>query len=240
MADRFDRPAACHAHESGPGDRRLPEGVFGQGARGHRAAEDAADRRQGGRPRHHGQPSGRREMDPNAPGHLPLEAILLRRHAPAPPAKKWPGTSVRLKLQEIVDAEDKQHPLSDDQLVAKLAEAGHHGRPPHGHQVSQGDGHSQFPPTPRLGRRRKTRRRVRLAPASTPGSLCAAAPFPGVDAGLTDFDYAFRAASISWARPGPASLPPPCGQVVRRGCSSRRRGACRSSRWLRAACRRHG
>jgi RNA polymerase sigma-54 factor len=32
--------------------------------------------------------------------------------------------SVRLKLQEIVDAEDKQHPLSDDQLVIKLAEAG--------------------------------------------------------------------------------------------------------------------
>jgi RNA polymerase sigma-54 factor len=32
--------------------------------------------------------------------------------------------AVRLKLQEIVDAEDRQHPLSDDQLVAKLAEAG--------------------------------------------------------------------------------------------------------------------
>jgi RNA polymerase sigma-54 factor len=32
--------------------------------------------------------------------------------------------AVRLKLQEIVDAEDKQRPLSDDQLVIKLAEAG--------------------------------------------------------------------------------------------------------------------
>jgi RNA polymerase sigma-54 factor len=32
--------------------------------------------------------------------------------------------TVRLKLQEIVDAEDKQHPMSDDQLVAKLADAG--------------------------------------------------------------------------------------------------------------------
>jgi RNA polymerase sigma-54 factor len=32
--------------------------------------------------------------------------------------------AVRLKLQEVVDAEDKQHPLSDDQLVAKLAEHG--------------------------------------------------------------------------------------------------------------------
>jgi RNA polymerase sigma-54 factor len=32
--------------------------------------------------------------------------------------------TIRLKLQEIVDNEDKQHPLSDDQLVAKLADAG--------------------------------------------------------------------------------------------------------------------
>jgi RNA polymerase sigma-54 factor len=32
--------------------------------------------------------------------------------------------TIRLKLQEIVDAEDKQHPLSDDQLVAKLGETG--------------------------------------------------------------------------------------------------------------------
>jgi RNA polymerase sigma-54 factor len=32
--------------------------------------------------------------------------------------------TVRLKLQELVDGEDKQHPLSDDQLVTKLGEAG--------------------------------------------------------------------------------------------------------------------
>ncbi len=32
--------------------------------------------------------------------------------------------AVRLKLQEVVDGEDKQHPLSDDQLVVKLAEHG--------------------------------------------------------------------------------------------------------------------
>jgi RNA polymerase sigma-54 factor len=32
--------------------------------------------------------------------------------------------TVRLKLQEIVDGEDKQHPLSDDQLVQHLAVAG--------------------------------------------------------------------------------------------------------------------
>ncbi|MEN6457734.1 MAG: RNA polymerase factor sigma-54 [Thermoguttaceae bacterium] len=32
--------------------------------------------------------------------------------------------TVRRKLQELVDTEDKQHPMSDDQLVAKLGEAG--------------------------------------------------------------------------------------------------------------------
>jgi len=32
--------------------------------------------------------------------------------------------AVRLKLQEVIDGEDKQRPLSDDQLVTKLAEAG--------------------------------------------------------------------------------------------------------------------
>src|SRR5208283_3209863 len=32
--------------------------------------------------------------------------------------------TVRLKLQEIVDGEDKQHPLSDDQLVQQLAASG--------------------------------------------------------------------------------------------------------------------
>ena len=32
--------------------------------------------------------------------------------------------TVRLKLQEIVDSEDKQHPWSDDQLVQQLAAHG--------------------------------------------------------------------------------------------------------------------
>ena len=65
--------------------------------------------------------------------------------------------TVRLKLQEIVDDEDKQHPLSDDQLVSELAAARHHRRPPHGDQVSQGDEHSQFAPAPRLERQRAPR-----------------------------------------------------------------------------------
>ena len=45
-----------------------------------RAAEDAADRRQGGRARDHGQPGGRRQMDSDAAGHLSAQAVLLRRH----------------------------------------------------------------------------------------------------------------------------------------------------------------
>ena len=52
-----------------------------QGPRVHRAAEDAADRRQGGRPRDHGQPGGGRQVDPDAARHLPAQAVLLRRHA---------------------------------------------------------------------------------------------------------------------------------------------------------------
>ena len=43
---------------------------------------------------------------------------------PAPTAKKSPGTRVRLKLQEIVDNEDKTKPLSDDALVEELAKHG--------------------------------------------------------------------------------------------------------------------
>ena len=66
--------------------------------------------------------------------------------------------TVRLKLQEIVDSEDKQHPWSDDQLVQQLAAARNHRRPANGDEVSQSDGHSQFPPAPRLGQREETRR----------------------------------------------------------------------------------
>ena len=70
VADRLDRAAAQHADAGGPGDRRPPDGVSRQGPRGDRAAEDAADRRQGGRARHDGQPGGRRQVDPDAPRHL--------------------------------------------------------------------------------------------------------------------------------------------------------------------------
>ena len=54
--------------------------VPGRRPRAHRAAQDAADRRQGGRPRHHRQPGGRRQVDSDAPRHLSAQAVLRRRH----------------------------------------------------------------------------------------------------------------------------------------------------------------
>ena len=51
--------------------------------------------------------------------------------------------TVRLKLQEIIDNEDKQRPYSDDELVKELDEARADGRPAHGDQVPQGHEDSQ-------------------------------------------------------------------------------------------------
>jgi len=62
-------------------------------------------------------------VDPNAAGHLPLKRFFCGGTTSAA-GEEVAWDAVRLKLQEIVDGEDKQHPLSDDQLVAKLAEAG--------------------------------------------------------------------------------------------------------------------
>ena len=65
--------------------------------------------------------------------------------------------TVRLKLQEIIDNEDKQHPLERRELVKELAKHGHHRRPAHGDQVSQGDEHPQLAAAPRLDRSGKRR-----------------------------------------------------------------------------------
>ena len=64
--------------------------------------------------------------------------------------------TVRLKLQEIVDGENKQNPLSDEDLVVELGKHGIKARA-HRDQVPQGDADPQLAPTPRLGaeRRRK-------------------------------------------------------------------------------------
>ena len=56
-------------------------------------------------------------------GIFPAEAVLLRRHGGAD-GEEVAWDTIRLKLQELIDNEDKQHPKSDDQLVKDLAAAG--------------------------------------------------------------------------------------------------------------------
>ncbi len=60
--------------------------------------------------------------------------------------------AVRLKLQEIVDHENKQHPLQRRRTGQRTRQARPDGRPPHRDQISQGDEHPQFAPAPRLDR----------------------------------------------------------------------------------------
>ena len=59
--------------------------------------------------------------------------------------------TVRLKLQEIIDKEDKQSAFRR-RTGHGTWQARPDRRPPHGDQVSQGDEHSQLPPAPRLDR----------------------------------------------------------------------------------------
>ncbi len=68
--------------------------------------------------------------------------------------------AVRLKLQEIIDHEDKQHPLSRRRAGQGAGQARPDRRPPHGDQVSQGDEHRQLAPAPRLERRAARRNGV--------------------------------------------------------------------------------
>ncbi len=81
VAPGVDRAAAQHSGESDEGDHQAPASLPGQGAGAHRAAEDAADRRPGGRPRDDGEPGGGRQVGADAARRLPAEALLRRRHA---------------------------------------------------------------------------------------------------------------------------------------------------------------
>ncbi len=92
LAAGVDRTAAQHPGKSDPRHHPAPAGLPRQGAGIHRAAQDAADRRPGRRPRHHRQPGRGRQVGANAARHLPAQALLRRRHARTkPPAKRWPG-----------------------------------------------------------------------------------------------------------------------------------------------------
>ncbi len=57
---------------------------------------------------------------------------------------------IRLKLQELVDNEDKQHPYSDDDLVKKLKESGMKVAAPHRDQVPSEDGYPELAAPTRL------------------------------------------------------------------------------------------
>ena len=58
--------------------------------------------------------------------------------------------TIRLKLQELIDSEDKTAPLERRRAGQGTGSARHYRRPPHGDQVPQEDGHPQFPPAARL------------------------------------------------------------------------------------------
>ncbi len=69
--------------------------------------------------------------------------------------------AVRLKLQEIIDGEQKQHPLQRRRAGQRVGQARTDGGPPHGDQISQGDEHPQLAAAPRLERRQRTAGRCR-------------------------------------------------------------------------------
>ncbi len=149
VADRIDRAAPQHAHARGPGDRRLPDGVSQQGAGVHRAAEDAADRRQGGRARHDRQPGGRRQVDPDAARHFPAQAVLRRRHG----FRQRRGSGLGHGAAEAARSDrsrEQAAALQRRRAGQGAGQARPDGRPPHRHQVSQGDEDSQLAPAPRL------------------------------------------------------------------------------------------
>ena len=52
--------------------------------------------------------------------------------------------AIRIKLQEVIDKEDKTKPYSDDELVKQLTKARPIRRATHHHEISQKDGHPQF------------------------------------------------------------------------------------------------
>ena len=78
----------------------------------------------GGRARHDGEPGGRREVDSDASRAFSRLKRFFCGGTTSADGEEVAWDTVRLKLQEIVDSEDKQHPWSDDQLVQQLAAAG--------------------------------------------------------------------------------------------------------------------
>ena len=95
-----------------------------QGPRGHRAAEDAADRRQGRRPRDDGQPGRRRQVDSDAARHLSAQAVLRAAAPSAPTARKSPGTPCGSSCKKSSTTRTSSSRSRDDELVEELAKHG--------------------------------------------------------------------------------------------------------------------
>ncbi len=62
--------------------------------------------------------------------------------------------AIRIKLQEVIDQEDKTKPFSDDELVRQLKQHGLNVAAPDGHQVPPQDGDPQFSTAAGLGQDR--------------------------------------------------------------------------------------
>ena len=109
--------------------------------------------------RDHRQPGGRRERWIEDPlrGIFPLKRFFCGGTVSAG-GEEVAWDTIRLKLQELIDNEDKQHPKSDDQLVQGSGRGRGDGGPPHGDQVPQGDEHPQFAVLPRLERKKLLQR----------------------------------------------------------------------------------
>jgi len=118
-------------------------------ARGDRAAEDAADRRPDRDARDHGEPRGRRQVAADAAWDPFAPEVLRRRHGErrrrggrlGRGADETPGDR-RRGAEGCAVQRRRPRP--------RTGQAGDHGRPPDGHQVSQGDEDPQFPAAARL------------------------------------------------------------------------------------------
>ena len=127
----------------------------------HRAAEDAADRRQGRRARHDRQPRRRRQVDSNAARHFPAQAVLRRRHQERRRRRRRLGHHPHQAARDRRQGRQDKPPLRR-RTGRRAEEARPQRRPPHGHQVPAKDGHPQLAPTPRLVQNRPPQLQRRL------------------------------------------------------------------------------
>ncbi len=119
------------------------------GPEAHRPAEDATDRRQVGV---HVTTVSRAVDDKwiqTPRGMFPLKRFFVG-GTQGDDGDDVAWDRIRLKLQELIDKEDKHHPLQRRRSGQGTEEAGHERGSAHRHQVSAEDEDPQFAATPRL------------------------------------------------------------------------------------------